>query len=120
MPLPEIIHIDRGGSFSRTVTQDGSAMDLSAATKIELEFYDTPGAPIIAFDTDADPGNFDNDLSNGSVKFVWTAATFDSVDTTLVESGRTRQQHFARIVVYTATHTDGYMVPDQFVAEFWR
>ena len=122
MALPEIIHIDRSGSFSRTVTQDGSAMDLSAATKIEIEFYDTAGAPIIAFDTDAEPGNFDNDLANGVVQFVWTASTFDDedVDSALLESGKTRQQHFARIVVYTTTHTDGYVVPDQFIAEFWR
>ena len=119
MSLPEIIHIDHGGSFSRTVTLDGSEADLSAATKIEIEFYDTPGTSIISFDTDAEPGNFDNDLSNGAVTFVWTASTFDSVDSTLVESGKTRQQHFARIIIYTATHTDGYVVP-QFVVEFWR
>ena len=121
MALPEIIHIDRGGSFSRTVTQDGSAMDLSAATKIELEFYDAPGTPIIAFDTDGDPGNFDNTLASGIVTFVWAIGTFDAAAVDLALMGTvTRAQHFARIIVYTATHVDGYVVPDQFVAEFWR
>ena len=121
MALPEIIHIDRDGSFSRTVTEDGSAMDLTGATKIEIEFYDTPGTPIIAFDTDADPGNFNNTLASGIVQFVWDATTFDGVgiDTALMGTV-TRVQHFARIIIYTATHDDGYVVPDQFVVEFSR
>lgn len=116
MATPEKIFIDYGGSFSRTVTQDGSAFDLSDATKIALEFFDTPGTSIIDFNTTDDPGNFDNDLANGVVTFVWEADTFDSVASTLIASG-TRQQHQARIVVYTASHPDGYVVP-AFVVEF--
>jgi len=87
---------------------------------VEIEFYVDPGDPIVAFDTTDDAGNFDNTLASGIVKFVWTSSTFSAVEDELIESGKFRGLVNARIVIYDATHTTGYVVPDPFVCEFRR
>jgi len=124
MAAVEFVHVDFGGSFSRTVLEDGSAMDLSGATKISLEFFDEPGDPIVAFDSLADAANFDlTDLSDGIVRFLWTPETWEDdegEELDLIDSGRTRQQHFCRLVVFDAVHEDGWVVPEMFTVEFWR
>lgn len=118
MALAEKIHLDRDGSFQRTVTEDGSAKDLSSATKIEVEFYTNPGTAICSFNTTDHAGNFDNTLASGIVKFVWTSSTFSAYESSMIAGGKYRGRVNARIVIYTATHTNGYVVPDPFVCEF--
>ena len=120
MGLPEYVHFGYGGSFQRTVTEDGSAADLSSATEIAIEFYDDPGDPIVSFNTTDDAANFDNTLASGIVRFVWDADTFTSVADDLVAAGKFRARHNARIVITTEAHTDGYVVPVPFVVEFRR
>jgi len=117
MALAEKVHLDYDGSFQRTVTEDGSAKNLSSATKIAIEFYTDPGTAICGFNTTDHADNFDNTLASGIVKFVWTSSTFTSYASSLIPSGY-RNRVNARIVIYTETHTNGYVIPDPFVVEF--
>ncbi|HUV66043.1 MAG TPA: hypothetical protein VMW24_19260, partial [Sedimentisphaerales bacterium] len=99
MATPEIIHVTFDGYLQRTVTQDGTALDISAATKVAVEFYDDPGDPICSFNTTDDEANFSNTLGSGIIKFLWTSSTFTSYLASLIDTGKFRGRHNCRIIV---------------------
>ena len=120
MATPEIIHVSYDGCLQRTVTEDGTAKNLSTATQIAVEFYDDPGDPICSFNTTDDEANFSNTLASGIIKFLWTSSTFTAYLASLIDTGKFRGRHNARIIIYDATYANGYVVHDPFVVEFRR
>lgn len=85
--------------------KEGAAEDLSAATKIELQFFIAKRGPLNrvdpagTFNTVDDASIFDiTDISNGNLIFKPVTASFSSL---------TEQKYFGRFVVYTAEYPNG-------------
>ena len=117
MPAPIMIHVDYSGEFTVVFTQDGSPVDLSGATSLSMEIFDTPGTPIGSFNTVANPTNFDTSgLDDGELTFKWAAATFDNE--TYLGSGITAQHSLRFTAVTDDWPSPGRVIPNYLVAVF--
>lgn len=117
MPSPIMIHVDYSGEFTVVFTQDGSPVDLSGATSITMEVFDTPGTVTGSFNTVSESANFDTaGLADGELTFKWTSSTFDN--STYLGTGVTAQHSLRFAVITSDWASPGRVIPNYLVAVF--
>ena len=109
---PRIIHISNSGEISFDFYDEAGALkNLSAATKITIEFFAVPGTAIRSLNTVDHAANFDTtDLADGELILKWTSSTFDS---SILGGGTTRRLNVRVQIVTADWPTPGY-IPDEY------